>query len=141
MQKPEPRLNDRGGKMMKYFVSMWVVISLVLCVFVVPVGCQQKSKDEATQAGSMETAATETMGEGAALFKKHCAVCHPDGGNIINAKKTLSRKSLEGSNIRTAEDIVNKMRNPGPGMTKFTEERISDEDAKKIADYILATFE
>lgn len=73
-------------------------------------------------------------------FKQHCAVCHPDGGNIINPQKTLHRKNLEASNIKTPEDIIAKMRNPGPGMTKFDEKTISDEEARKIAEYILETF-
>ena len=73
-------------------------------------------------------------------FKQHCAVCHPDGGNIINPQKTLHRKNLKASNIKTPEDIIAKMRNPGPGMTKFDEKTIPDEEARKIAEYILETF-
>jgi cytochrome c6 len=25
-------------------------------------------------------------------FKEHCSICHPEGGNIVNARKTLSKK-------------------------------------------------
>lgn len=34
--------------------------------------------------------AKENPGEnsGEALFKEHCASCHPDGGNILNPRKT-----------------------------------------------------
>jgi len=77
---------------------------------------------------------------GAALFKENCAVCHPDGGNIINAQKPLHQKELAANGVKTAEDIVKKMRNPGPGMTRFDEKTIPDADAKKIAEYILKTF-
>ncbi len=89
----------------------------------------------------------ETSAE--ALFKEHCASCHPDGGNILNPKKTLHEKDREANNIRTADDIVRKMRNPGPfpdhpqewaGMRMFDQRTISDDDARKIADYILKTF-
>ncbi len=89
----------------------------------------------------------ETSGE--ALFKEHCASCHPDGGNILNPNKTLHEKDREANNIRTVDDIVRKMRNPGPfpdhpqewaGMRMFDQKTISDDDARKIADYILKTF-
>ena len=86
---------------------------------------------------------------GEALFKEHCAACHSGGGNILNPQKTLYRKDREANNISTAADIIRKMRNPGPfpthpqewaGMKMFDEKTISNEDAQKIADYILQTF-
>jgi len=92
-------------------------------------------------------ASAEKSGE--ALFQEHCSACHPNGDNILNRKKTLHKKDREANNIRTAEDIVKKMRNPGPapthpqdwaGMKMFDQTKISDEDALKIADYILKTF-
>lgn len=57
-------------------------------------------------------ASTEQTGE--SLFNKHCASCHPNGGNILNPKKSLYKKDLEANNILTAEDIVKEIRNPGP---------------------------
>ena len=78
--------------------------------------------------------------DGAKEFKEHCAVCHPNGGNIINPKKPLDKKSLAANNVKTAKDIINKMRNPGPGMTKFDAKTISDKEAKAIADYVQKTF-
>ena len=92
-------------------------------------------------------ASAEKTGE--SLFKEHCSVCHPDGSNILNPRKTLFSKDLEANNIKTAADLVKKMRNPGPfpthpqewaGMKMFDEKTISDDDALKIADYILKTF-
>jgi cytochrome c6 len=77
---------------------------------------------------------------GEELFKTHCAVCHPDGSNIINPQKTLHKKDRDANNIKKPEDIINKMRNPGPGMTQFDKATIPDRDAKKIAEYILKTF-
>jgi cytochrome c6 len=86
---------------------------------------------------------------GEALFKANCSSCHPDGGNILNRKKTLHRADREANNIVTAEDIIKKMRNPGPapthpqewsGMKMFDKDKISDDDALKIANYILQTF-
>ena len=73
-------------------------------------------------------------------FKKLCAVCHPDGGNIINSKKTLHKKDREANNIKTEADIIKNMRNPGPGMTKFDEKTVPDKEAQEIAKYILKTF-
>jgi cytochrome c6 len=77
---------------------------------------------------------------GEALFKEHCAVCHPDGGNIVNPKKTLHQKDREANNARTAEDIIKLMRKPGPGMSTFDQKTLSDKDAAEIARYILKTF-
>jgi cytochrome c6 len=87
---------------------------------------------------------------GELLFKKHCAACHLDGGNILNPRKTLHKKDLDENNIKTAEDIVRKMRNPGPfpthpqdwgGMRMFDEKTITNDEALLIADFILKTFE
>ena len=97
------------------------------------------------------TAAKEVARDssGEALFLKNCAQCHPEGGNLFNKQKTLHTKDLNTNNIYTAEDIVKKVRNPGPapihpstwsGMKKFDEREHSSEDALKIGDYILKTF-
>ena len=77
---------------------------------------------------------------GAALFKQHCSPCHPEGGNNVNPQKTLHKKDREANGVKTASDIMGKMRNPGPGMTTFDEKTIPDKDAKEIAKYILKTF-
>ena len=77
---------------------------------------------------------------GEALFKEHCAVCHPDGSNIVNPKKTLHKKDREANNIRTVSDIVSVMRKPGPGMSAFDPRTIPDHEAGEIAEYILKTF-
>lgn len=77
---------------------------------------------------------------GEAKFKEHCALCHPDGGNIINAKKTLHKKDLKGYNIKSEADLVKTVRTPGPGMTAFDAKTLSDKDAGEIAKYILTTF-
>ena len=79
-------------------------------------------------------------GTGEAGFKKHCAVCHSGGGNIIKADKTLSRNDREKHGIKTAKDIVRLMRTPGEGMNPFDKKTISDKDAKAIAEYIIKTF-
>jgi cytochrome c6 len=77
---------------------------------------------------------------GEALFKKHCELCHPAGGNIVTPQKTLHKKDREKNNIKTADDIIRNMRKPGPGMTPFDEKTIPPKDAKEIAEYILKKF-
>jgi cytochrome c6 len=77
---------------------------------------------------------------GEALFKQHCAVCHPGGSNIMNAKKTLHKADRTANGVKTADDIIKKMRNPGPGMTKFDTKTLPNNDAREIAEYIMKTF-
>jgi cytochrome c6 len=73
-------------------------------------------------------------------FEDHCAMCHIDGGNVINPEKTLSEKDRLANGVKSAEDIIGKMRHPGPGMMQFDEKTISDNEARAIADYIMKTF-
>jgi cytochrome c6 len=73
-------------------------------------------------------------------FEEHCAACHPKGGNIMKGDKTLSKKSMAAHGIKTDKDVIAKMRNPGPGMTKFDEKAINAKEAKAIAAYILKSF-
>ncbi len=85
-------------------------------------------------------AAEKKVSPGAKLFEQHCAACHPAGGNIINAAFTLHKKDRDAHGVKTAKDIVGKMRKPGPGMTAFDAKTLPDKDAKAIADYIIKTF-
>ena len=86
------------------------------------------------------TSSTAIAATGEALFKQHCAVCHPDGGNTINPKRTLQKKDLDQQGIKNWKAVVKNMRKPGPGMTAFDAKTIADKDAKAIAEYILKTF-
>ncbi|MBW6503830.1 c-type cytochrome [bacterium] len=85
-------------------------------------------------------AAEKTESKGEKLFQQHCASCHPNGGNIIKPALTLHKKDREAHGVKTAKDIVGKMRNPGPGMIRFDAKTISDKDAMEIAQYILKTY-
>lgn len=82
--------------------------------------------------------ASKTSGE--AKFNELCAMCHPGGGNVMNQKKTLSKKDRAANNLKTEADIVNYMRKPGPGMTPFDAKTLSDEDAEEIAEYVMKAF-
>ncbi len=86
------------------------------------------------------TATAVFAASGEDLFKKHCSACHPDGGNVVNPKKTLSKKALAKSGIKTPQAIVKVMRNPEPGMAKFDKGTVPDKEAKAIAEYVLKTF-
>lgn len=85
-------------------------------------------------------AAEKKESTGAKLFQQYCAACHPNGGNIIKPALTLHKKDMEAHGVKTAKDIVAKMRNPGPGMTRFDVKTVSDKDANEIAKYILQAY-
>ena len=112
---------------MKTFLSA-VCIAAFLSFSVAAVSAEESAKPKAGN----------NVGE--QLFKQHCAMCHPDGGNIVNAQKTLHAKALKANNITKPEDIVKVMRKPGPGMTPFDAKTIPDKEAMEIARYILKTF-
>ena len=78
--------------------------------------------------------------DGKKEFEEHCAMCHPDGGNTGNPMKTLGRKTLKANGIKNSKQIIARMRNPGPGMTRFDEKAIPVKEAKAIAEYILKSF-
>ncbi len=85
-------------------------------------------------------AAEKKEPRGAKLFEQHCSACHPSGGNIINPAFTLRKKDRDAHGVKTATDIIGKMRKPGPGMTAFDKKTLPDKDAKEIAEYIIKTF-
>ena len=89
-------------------------------------------------AESTVRAATEQSG--AVNFKKHCESCHPYGGNALRPIKNLSRTVRERNGIKTANDIVKLMRKPGEDMPAFNEKKLSEKDARNIAEYVVKTF-
>jgi len=100
-------------------------------------GKAEQSMPEGTEAVE-QAAQSGSMGE--KLFNEHCKKCHRNGGNIINPEKTLYKDALEANNIRTPEDIIRIMRSPGKGMPKYDENKIPDEEARQLGEYILGTF-
>ncbi len=91
-------------------------------------------------AASLVAVQASAANSGEAMFKAHCAMCHPDGGNVVNPQKTLHKKDREANKVKTAADIVHLMRHPGPGMMTFDPKTIPDQDAHAIAEYVLKTF-
>ncbi len=105
----------------KETVGTLILVGSLLCAIVFPA-----------------VASSEKSGE--ALFKANCAVCHPEGSNIVNPAKTLHKKDREANNVKTVNDIIQRMRKPGPGMTQFDQKTIPDKEAREIAEYVLKTF-
>lgn len=109
-------------------------------------GCKKESQqvtEVPPQSPMAQQSAPSAPGQAATgeeLFKQHCMVCHPDGGNIVKPDYTLHAKALKSHNIGKPEDIVRIMRSPGAGMTTFDEATIPDKEALAIAEYILKTF-
>jgi len=85
-------------------------------------------------------ASTVFAASGEELFNKHCSACHPAGGNVVNPKKTLSKKDREKNGMKDVKSLVKNMREPGPGMAKFDKTTLPDKDARAIAEYVLKTF-
>ena len=88
----------------------------------------------------LSTTNTAQAASGKDLFNQHCSACHPNGGNIIEPHDTLLKSARVANKVNSVEAIVGKMRNPGPGMSKFDANFLPDADAKAIAEYILKTF-
>jgi cytochrome c6 len=83
---------------------------------------------------------SESGKSGEALFAIHCSGCHPGGGNVKYPQKSLDRMTLAANGITTPQQIIQLMRHPGRGMKTFDRTTISDADARKVAEYVLATF-
>ena len=60
---------------------------------------------------------------GEALYKKHCLACHPDA-----------------EQLKSTKNIIGIMRTQIASMPAFDENKISNDDAKKIEDYIRQDF-
>ena len=109
---------------MKRIAFLFLIVAVVFSLTVAVVAAKETAK--------------ESRGE--KLFIKHCSKCHPDGGNVVTVTKSLNPKDREANNVKTEDDIIKLMRNPGPGMVKFGSKIISKKDAKAIAQYIMMTF-
>lgn len=128
-----------------------LVAGLVVFAFFCIGGCKEEQKQEQLNTVSAAAVVDEEKQvlpanpvadekDGQDLFQQYCAVCHPGGGNIINPNKGLDGKSLAANGISTAGDIVATMRQPGPGMSRFEKDLLSDREAGLIAEYILETY-
>ena len=121
--KDNQPIDKEEQTMNKGFIAGGALVSIVLC----------------TTTGFADTRKGEKI-NGQKEFEEHCAVCHRNGGNIVNPQKTLARKVLQANGVKGVKEVIARMRNPGPGMTKFDEKTVSNKEAKAIAEYILKTF-
>ncbi len=118
-----------------------VVVSVVIVGMFFAIACSKETEKQGTgMQGEMKPMEQQDTKVGEELFKLNCAVCHPDGENVINKEKTLHKEDLDEYGVKTPDDIVKLMRNPGPGMRKFDENVISEKDAQEIAKYVLKAF-
>lgn len=101
---------------------------IMISISLIQSGCSDHSLQE------------QTTASGEALFLRHCAGCHPQGRNLLYPQKDLRRLTLAANGIATPEDIVKVMRNPGKGMTRFDRTTIPDDEARRIANYLLEAF-
>lgn len=72
-------------------------------------------------------------GAGELLFKQNCMACHPGGGNVINPNKPMKGAPQ----LKTFETFLSWIRNPVAPMPAYAPATISDEQARKLYDYIL----
>lgn len=80
-------------------------------------------------------------GEGKRLFDRFCNGCHYGGGNIIRKDKPLTRFHLKANGIDSVDALVRKIRIGGQGMPRYGADLIPEPDARRIAAYILETFQ
>lgn len=105
-------------------------------------GCSQEAprQPEAPRTAPVRQDSQVRTQSGEDLFRRFCHNCHPDGGNVSDPKRPLYGSALRRNHITTPEDIVRIMRNPLSRMIRFDAETVSDEDARRIAEYVLKTF-
>lgn len=121
-----------------------VILTIISICTVSINGCKKESTtmnkkpDDVPAPAAAVSATSDTDGE--KLFKEFCAACHPDGSNVLNPQKTLHTAVLAQYKITRAEDMIRLLRDPGPGMRKFEPETITDDEARKIYQYVVTTF-
>ncbi|NET10445.1 MAG: c-type cytochrome [Merismopedia sp. SIO2A8] len=104
--------------MKRLIVALVCLVSLVL--FAVP----------------SEAMADGDAAKGASIFTANCAQCHLNGGNVINAAKTLKQADLDANGKNTPEAIITQVTNGNGAMPAF-QGRLSSEDIENVAAYVL----
>lgn len=74
--------------------------------------------------------------KGEKLFQMNCALCHPNGNNIIIPEKNLKKDNLESNGMNSISSISYQITNGKNGMPAFGDLLIQ-EDIQTIANYIL----
>jgi len=117
-------------------VSVIVIFTAALLA-----GCTKDAPQKAESARPVVAPEKPGMSpSGEALFRQYCSTCHPDGGNVSDPDRPLYGSALRRNHITKPEDIVRIVRKPLSRMIRFDRSTLSDQDARAIAEYILATF-
>lgn len=80
---------------------------------------------------------------GARIYATLCAACHPNGGNIFDAKLPVRGSK----HLKDFDDFSNFMRHPHkhdgspPTMPAFPPEKISDKQMRELYQYVIFAFE
>ena len=69
------------------------------------------------------------------IFKKHCAGCHINGGNIIRRSKNLKLSSLKRNGIDNPEAIA-KIARQGLGIMSGYEDQLGDNGDQLVANWV-----
>ncbi|QEM69291.1 c-type cytochrome [Geobacter sp. FeAm09] len=110
----------------------------LVAVAVLPLGgCRDEAPRREAPPGAVSQ---QQVRRGEELFKRYCAACHPDGGNVSDPERTLRGDVLRSRRIARPQDIVRIMRTPLSRMIAFDPATIPDEDARAIAEYVLYAF-
>ena len=92
--------------------------------------------------GFAQPAKTFEGKSGGALFEEFCSRCHPNGGNVINPQKNLKEATRAANNLKTEDQLVAYLLNPGPGMPRLIhrDQELSETSARTIIRFIMRTF-
>src|ERR1039457_1416196 len=118
------------------------MVAVILLIMLLLVACNTESKrsdHKKPVESSAEYRPVQTK-TGEELFKQFCATCHPDGSNVSDPQRNLRRTTLQDNHITNPEDIIRIMRHPISRMITFDSSTISDQDARVLAEYVLAAF-
>lgn len=77
---------------------------------------------------------------GAQVFQANCNACHIGGNNVVNRQKTLKKSDLEKYNMYSADAIIKQVTYGKGAMPRFGG-RLSEQEIKDVAAYVLAQAE
>ena len=80
--------------------------------------------------------------QGSVIFEAKCAACHEAGGNVLQGRKTLFPGALAANGYDTQAAIADLLVNGKGQMPKYQGaipevSKLSDEDIRAVADYVL----
>jgi cytochrome c6 len=76
------------------------------------------------------------IASGAKVFGANCAACHMNGGNLVNATKTLRKDVLEKYEMASIEAIKTQVTNGKNAMPAFRS-RLNAQQIEDVAAYVL----